>query len=214
MYGNMSDSSIAQRAAARQDQKEDSGPKLTKKTLVAFSLTLIFCVVTILVLISQVISLQNAYTSLSATLETNPHLNPEPFTNIWGKTLLLTPQALDSNTTFVDMITPTMAQYFTWSSQTGGYGTCKFSMSIKSCTGCQFALKGSINYDNLYPIHNFTITSDTIGASVNLNFVFGASSNNLGASLALIGDPSQGSVSLYASVNAACKIFGANPLNR
>jgi len=217
MYNNgLSDSSIARGDANNRIEKEGVKPKTIQWILITLIITVLFCVITIFILFSKLSTVQNNYStledsvsSLQKQLKTNSYLNPLYFTTSWQKTYSLTPQALDSNLNYTDLYDTSTSDYFTWSSQSGGYGTCEFGLWIKNCPKCQFSVKGTLNRVALYPTRNFTTsTSSSITYLVDFNFVLSQDSNLLGVSLALIGDSSQGPVSVTITNSAYCYISG------
>jgi len=210
-----SDSLIARGAADNQTEKKGLKRKIVQWILIALSITVLFCVIAIFVLFSKVSTIQDYSTledsvsSLSKQFKTNSYLNPLHFATEWDKSFNLTPQTLDSNTNYTDLYDASTPDYFTWSSQSGGYGTCQFYLWFKNCQKCQVSVKGTVNYVALYPIRNFTTsTSSSITYLVDFNFVLAHGSNLFGVSLALIGDSSQGPVSFTITSSAVCYVFG------
>ena len=196
----MSDSSIA-RGAAGKKQVFNS-----KCVLITLSIALTLSIITICILFSQIGTLKDNYSSLNKKLDTNIYLNPSEVSKSYDQRFTLTPQALDSDTKWEDFLLPQTASSFMWYSPAGGYGTCKFDISASLiCSQCQIAVKGAINKADLSPVYSFTGQTQTLS----LNFILSEGWNNLGASLALIGDPSSGIYGFSATNTISCHVFGA-----
>jgi len=211
MYEDMSGSSVPRGVNESQPRKEDSRAKFTNWILIALSVTVIFCIITIFVLLSKVSSLQENYSLLNTKYDKNLYLNPTKREDGFNKNYTLTPQTLDSQTTFTDITPSYDPESFKWNSPAGGYGTCEVYISTRSCENCQFALKANINNEDLYPsVHSFTMgsASGDNTATVQIKFVLAQSSNLLGLSLALIGDPNQGDVTFFFFNVVTCYLFG------
>ncbi len=215
---NLSDSQIARGAALNGGEKGGLKPKTIQWILIALVITVLFCVVTIFVLFSKLstvrnnhLDLEDSVSSLDKQFKTNNYLNPVYSYNSWQKSYSLTPQTFDSSTNYTDMYDTSTANYFTWSTQSGGYGTCELWILVKDCNRCQFAVTGSLNKGALYPTKNFTTswTSTSLTYTFHFNFVLAQGSNTFDASFALIGDSSQGSTSVSTSNSVECYVFGA-----
>jgi len=209
----MSDSSIAPGAAENRDERGRLKPKTIQWILIALSITVFFCVITIFILFSKVSTtqgystLEDSVSSLSKQFKTNSYLNPLHFATEWDRSFSLIPQILDSSTNYTDLYDTSTSNYFTWSSPYGGYGACEINLWRENCKKCQFSVVGTLNRGALYPTKNFT-TSPSITNTMHFNFVLAQGSNSLGVSLALIGDSSQGSVHFTISNLVYCYVFG------
>jgi len=212
----MSDSSIARGAADNKGEKEGLKPKTIQWILIILTITVIFCIVTIFILFSKLSTAQNNYSdlqdsvsSLNKQFKTNNYLNPLYFGTSWPQTYSLTPQTLDSNLNYTSLLDGSSSNYFNWNSQNGGYGTCQFGINVKNCPRCQFTVVGALNKGYLYPPgRNFTTSTSSITYTMNYNFVLAQGSNSIGLSFALIGDSSQGPVSVTVTNSAYCYVFG------
>jgi len=207
---------VTHRTDDTRTQKENSRAKITNVILVILTIMIVISIITIFTLSSRLSDLQSNYDSINKTAsdlckkyDKNPYLNPFQFFTKWTQTYTMTPQTLDSNTDYTSIIPDDYQKAFTWQAQTGGYGTCQFTLLFPDCTDCQFSVKGELS-GSLLPAYNFKSPSSKIGNLMNFNFVLGEFSNIMDVIFALIGDPTQGEKNFTVKTSVICSVFGAN----